>query len=202
MLEEGLLMGRRLSLVLLLVLGVACQGAHDGGGHHEGDTSHEASGTEAAAGDLASLGIKNMRTPAEGLVTGGQLTEEQMVALMERGYATFINLRPAMEYEPAWEEAFAQENGISFIRIPVQGAAGITRENADLLAQAMSTAESGAVVYCASGNRVGALLALKAHYVDGLDAESALQFGLDAGVTRLEPMVREMLGLAEGEEPS
>ena len=43
------------------------------------------------------------------------------------------------------------------------------------------------------------LLALKAHFVDGQSAEDALQFGLDAGMTRLEPWVRELLELPESD---
>jgi hypothetical protein len=50
-------------------------------------------------------------------------------------------------------------------------------------------------LYCASGNRVGALLALAAARHEELPPEQALQLGLDAGLTRLEPALRERLGL-------
>ena len=53
------------------------------------------------------------------------------------------------------------------------------------------------LLHCGSGNRVGALLALKAFWLDGGSAEEALEVGLAGGVTRLEPTVRELLGLAE-----
>ena len=48
---------------------------------------------------------------------------------------------------------------------------------------------------CSSGNRAGALLALRAFWLDGADAASALELGLAAGLTRLEPSVRLLLGL-------
>ena len=42
---------------------------------------------------------------------------------------------------------------------------------------------------------MGAMLALKAHWIDGVDAAEALEIGLAAGMTRLEAPVRELLGL-------
>lgn len=143
------------------------------------------------------LGILNLARPAPGLLTAGQLDEAQFLALVELGYATLINLRPADEAGTGWEEALAEARGIDFRRLPVAGAAGVTRENAQRLATELETASAdGVVIYCASGNRVGALLALKAHHLDGLDVEAALAFGRAAGMTRLEPKVRALLGEA------
>lgn len=189
---------RNMLMLLLVLLGVSCQ---------SGDHSTEAGPQEtvAPAGDhsaeeeLASLGITNVRTPSDNLVTGGQLTQEQMVALKAQGYETFINLRPLAEDGTGWEEEFAATEGISFLRIPVAGAAGVTRESAELLAEALGSSESGVVVYCKSGNRVGALLALKAHFVDGQSAEDAFEFGLEAGMTSLKPLIREMLDLPDSD---
>ena len=191
-------MSRSMIMVVLALFGVSCHS----GDHSTGAASHEMEahdGDHVAKRDIASLEIINVRMPSDHLVTGGQLTQEQMVALREEGYETFINLRPVDEKGTGWEEEFSAAEGISFTRIPVAGAAGVTRESAERLAEALSSSESGAVVYCKSGNRVGALLALKAHFVDGQSPEDALQFGLDAGMTRLEPLVRELLELPESD---
>ena len=51
------------------------------------------------------------------------------------------------------------------------------------------------VAYCKSGNRAGALFALKAYYVDDKSAQKALAIGKSAGVTKMEPALREALGL-------
>jgi len=51
------------------------------------------------------------------------------------------------------------------------------------------------MLYCASSNRVGAMLALKAHWVDGESPEEALELGLAAGLTSLERSVRDLLDL-------
>ena len=55
------------------------------------------------------------------------------------------------------------------------------------------------LLHCGSGNRVGALLALAAFHVDGRPADAALQYGLDSGLTRLEPVVRDHLSAAAGQ---
>jgi hypothetical protein len=51
------------------------------------------------------------------------------------------------------------------------------------------------VLHCASSNRVGALLAMKAFYLDDATPEEALALAKKAGITRMEPSVRQKLGL-------
>jgi protein tyrosine phosphatase (PTP) superfamily phosphohydrolase (DUF442 family) len=89
------------------------------------------------------------------------------------------------------------ELGMRYVSIPVDGKAGLNEENAAALAAALDEADRPVLVHCGSGNRVGALLAVKAFWLDGASAEEALEIGLAGGVTRLEPMVRELLGLAD-----
>ena len=50
-------------------------------------------------------------------------------------------------------------------------------------------------VFRLARNRVGALMALKAFKVDGATPADALAIGKAAGVTRLEPVMRKLLGL-------
>lgn len=185
-------------LIAAALVAVSCAG-QEGDVAHETGAAHEHEETGTLPEEIASLEIRNARLPAADLLTGGQLSRKQMEALHTLGYTRFISLRPADEEGAGWEEKFAAEEGLTFERIPVAGGAGVTVDNAKLLADALPAAGSDekAVVYCASGNRVGALLALKAHFLDGRPADEALQFGLDAGLTRLEPVVRESLGLGE-----
>ena len=147
------------------------------------------------ADDLARLGVVNGRVPFPGVVTAGQLTESQFASLAELGYDTLVNLRPAEEEGAGWEEDFAATRGIEFHRIPVAGAQDATEANARRLAALMSAADGGVVVYCSSANRAGALLALKAYLLDGESPEASLAIGKAAGLTRLEPHVRTVLGL-------
>lgn len=145
---------------------------------------------------LKELGITNARVPLENLLTSGQPTQEQMEALRGLGYTAFISLRPPQEPGTGWEEKFFEAGKIPFIRIPVAGPSDLTRGNAERLSRAIAAAGTGkAVIYCASSNRVGALLAVKAREIDGLPAEDSLALGLKAGLKGLEPTVRVILGL-------
>jgi hypothetical protein len=47
-------------------------------------------------------------------------------------------------------------------------------------------------MHCGSGNRVGAVLALR-QSLNGASDEESIQYGKDAGLTRLEDVVRERL---------
>jgi uncharacterized protein (TIGR01244 family) len=165
-------------------------------------TTEERAQTRPAAAPASTPGgvtISHGRVPAEGLLTGGQITPEQMTALAAEGFKTFINLRPADEEGTAWEEEFAGQAGVQFVRIPVAGPADLSHEKVDLLTWTLAAAsgEGGVVLYCASGNRAGAMLALKAHWADGVPPQEALAFGRDAGLTRMEPVVKKLLGLGE-----
>jgi len=144
--------------------------------------------------EIAALDIMNAHMLASGLLTGGQLTREQMTQLRQLGYRTMISLRPADEEGAGWEEEFAGAEGIDFHRLPVHGRRDVTRKNAERLARLIEEAGDAPVaIYCASGNRVGGLLALKAHYLDGLNVEEAIAYGVKAGMTRLEPSVRSTM---------
>jgi len=145
-----------------------------------------------------SLGVRNARMPAPGLVTAGQLTEEQFHGLAAAGFQNFISLRLAEEDGAGWEERYAPGEGVSFTRVPVSGGAGLNRETAEELARLLDAAgDEGTVLYCESSNRVGALMALKAFWVDGATPAEALELGKASGMTRLEPTVRQMLELSE-----
>ena len=144
-----------------------------------------------------SLGVMNARMPQEGLLTAGQLTQEQFDALADAGYENFISLRLPEENGAGWEEAHAAATGASFTRLAVPGADGLNRETVEELARILDQAGENTVLYCGSSNRVGALLALKAHWVDGMSAEEALEVGRAGGMTRLEPAVVDILSGVE-----
>jgi len=169
-----------------------------GAGEEPASDSGAASSTpsmSAAAPTLAAVqetGLRNAALPASNLATGGQPSPEQVEALMDVGFERFISLRPAGEDGAGWEEDALP--GASFARLPISGAGDLTRENVERFAELME--EHGAansVVYCASGNRVGALMALKAAWIDGVAPSDALALGTAAGMTRLQPAVEALL---------
>jgi protein tyrosine phosphatase (PTP) superfamily phosphohydrolase (DUF442 family) len=188
-------MRRRITplLHLGLLVTVACTADQPPRDQAEGDSQLQPT-LDAAT----SLGVRNARMPAPGLLTAGQLTEEQFHGLAAAGFQNFISLRLAEEDGAGWEEGYAPGEGVSFTRVPVPGGAGLNRETAEELARLLDAAgDQGTVLYCGSSNRVGALMALKAFWVDGATPEEALELGTASGMTRLEPAVRQMLGLSE-----
>lgn len=145
--------------------------------------------------DLAALGVPNAAIPQDGLLCAGQLSVAQMDALAAAGFEHFISLRVAQENGAGWEEDYTAEKGIEFERMPIAGADGITSENARALRARLDALEGPTVLYCGSSNRVGALLGLAAHELDGKSPEDALAYAKSAGLTGLEPVVRQKLGL-------
>ncbi len=183
--------------MLALVLGTACtsEPARDQGPAENGTVAGGATLESATA-----LRVRNARMPVPHLVTAGQPTEQQFDGLVEAGFGHFISLRPADERGAGWEEAHVADQSFDFERLPIAGADALTRENVEALAALLEAAgDEPTVLYCGSSNRVGAMLALKAYWVDGADPEAALELGQEAGMTRLEGRVRELLGLGSSD---
>lgn len=147
--------------------------------------------------------LPNGRAPLPRVVTGGQPSAEQLAGLAAAGFRTVVNLRADGEPSPVGEpEAAVEGLGMRYVHIPVAGAEGLDRENARALSEVLADEAAYPVaVYCGSGNRVGALLALEAAWIERAAPEEALELGLDAGLTRLEPQVRELLGLPPAAPP-
>lgn len=177
----------RLALGLALVgLLAACGGrAQEPGGAAEAVA-------QTAVPDAAEL-LPNGKRLEGDLLAGGQPSLEQLRALRDLGYRTVVDLRTEGEGGPGAEEV--EGLGLSFVRLSVAGAEDISEEKARTLDVVLGSVEGPVVLHCGSGNRVGALLALRARYVEGASPEEALERGKEAGLTGLEPVVRQRLGL-------
>ena len=142
-----------------------------------------------------SAALPNAREPLPGVLTGGQPTEDQVAALAASGYRTLVSLRTAAEGAPSLAEPAARL-GLRYVELPIAGAQDLTRERAEQLGRVLLDATARPVViFCAGGNRAGALLAIEQAQVEGKAPEAALAVGLAGGLTKLEPAVREILGL-------
>ncbi|MCE5233584.1 MAG: sulfur transferase domain-containing protein [Mizugakiibacter sp.] len=139
----------------------------------------------------------NQCCPHPGLLCGGQPSAGQLAAFARAGGRCVINLRPQAELGDWDEDAVVRALGLAYVHIPIDGAAALCREAARRLADALARHGAGPVlVHCGSGNRVGALVALKAAWVDGHAPAQALAAGRQAGLTGLEPAVRALLASA------
>lgn len=140
--------------------------------------------------------LLNVRDPLPGVRTGGvPPTTDVYARLAAEGFVTFVDLRTEPDLSAA-ARAAAEAAGMSYVQIPIGSEADLDLGSVRALDAILDDpARSPAALVCASGNRSGALLALRAFWLDGKPAEEALALGKAAGLTRLEPSVRSLLGL-------
>jgi protein tyrosine phosphatase (PTP) superfamily phosphohydrolase (DUF442 family) len=148
---------------------------------------------DAAAAPPALL---NAREPLPGVRTGGVAENPAIFAtLAAEGFRLVVDLRSTRD--PIGDApATAAAAGLDYVAIPIAGEADLDLGAARALDAVLDDAARGpAVVVCSSGNRSGALLAVRAFWLDRMPAAEALALGQRAGLTRLEPSVRTLLGL-------
>lgn len=127
----------------------------------------------------------------DGITSAGQPDEKALKVFADSGYAAVIDLRTPGEPRGIDEARLVEEMGMDYVSLPV-GRDGISFENARSLDELISRYEGPVLVHCGSGNRVGALLALRAS-LKGADDEAAMAAGREGGLTSLEEQVREVL---------
>ncbi len=141
------------------------------------------------------INLPNGQVPFDGVLTGGQPTFDQIKQAAETGFKAVINLRTDNELpDPDQELTWVEGCGMKYIHIPISVPEGLTPQNTKVFADALSKPENyPLIVHCKSGNRVGAMFALKAFYIDEKDIDEALLIGERAGLVRLAPTVRKIL---------
>lgn len=144
---------------------------------------------------VAASGAAGFTEVRPGLYAGGQPDAAQLHTFARDGVKVVIDLRGADEARGYDEAAVTGELGLRYVRLPIGGASDLTPANATALAALLGAAQGPVLLHCASGNRVGALLALSAAESEGLAPSTALELGKRAGLRSLEPAVRERLGL-------
>ncbi|MDN5925441.1 MAG: sulfur transferase domain-containing protein, partial [Xanthomonadales bacterium] len=147
-----------LSLLLLLGLGANAKGAES---------------PQTALADLPHVSF-----PAAHRVASGALHASDMAALKQAGVKDVINLRTPAE-TPAFDEAEAMARaGIEYHSLPIHGAQGLTQDNVRRFDQLLhASGDQLTLVHCASSNRVGAMVALRAGLLQGKTVEQAIAEG-------------------------
>ena len=132
----------------------------------------------------------------------GQPSAEAISQLRSSGITTVIDLRPDQETPDLDEKAVAEKAGLKYLVLPIAGAADLTRENVTRFDQLLKqTANEDVLIHCASGNRVGAMLALQARWIQGKSAEESLAVGKAAGLTGLTGDVQKLLESTPQQSP-
>lgn len=138
--------------------------------------------------------LPNGKHPTDQHWVSGQIDAKQLAQLKARGIEDVINLRPPAE-DPAFDESVAAEElQLRYVEMPVAGMSDLNRTFiAAFDARLKALGDRPVLIHCASGNRVGAAMALRAAWIEGRRSEEALQVGRDYGLTKLEPAVADIL---------
>ena len=146
----------------------------------------------AAAAEMPTL--KNISQPDPGHYASGAVSPADVDALAKAGIRNVINLRPASE-TPDFDEANAvRAAGMNYESLPIASADDLNRANVDRFDALLKKQEgTPSLVHCASSNRVGALMALRAGWIKGQSVDEAVAVGKQWGLASLEPVVREKL---------
>ncbi|MGP1664621.1 MAG: hypothetical protein ACTS5I_01640 [Rhodanobacter sp.] len=139
-------------------------------------------------------GLSHVSFPEAHRVASGRLQPSDIATLKNAGIRQVIDLSDDSE-TPNFDEAAAMHAaGIGYHNLPIHGAADLTRKNLatfDHLLRNAGTQDT--LVHCASSNRVGAMIALRAAQIHGQSTEAALAEGRRWGLKSLEASVRERL---------
>lgn len=149
---------------------------------------------EAPTPAVERLSIAGQLAPQPNRIVTGTLDPEKMQAIADAGIAHVVSLQPDAEHPDFDEAAHAERLGIHRHHYPISSADDLDRGAALWLDGLLSgIGDSDAVLHCASGNRVGAVIALRAAWVEGQSTEDAIAKGRRWGLTGLEESVRERL---------
>ena len=165
-------------LIVLLLFGFTAQADEAGPGVHV---------------DLDQVVEAGKVEPVDGITSAGQPDEAALKVFAESGYSVVIDMRGPNEDRGVENfEEVVEATGMTYVAFPVSSQDEISFDTAKSLDALLQDAEGPVLIHCGSGNRVGAVLALR-ESLAGADDETALQYGRDAGMTRLEPAVRAVL---------
>ena len=145
-----------------------------------------------AAGVMPALPY--LSQPEPGQYRAGAVQPDDIAGLADAGIVHVINLRTDAE-NPGFDEGAAVEAaGMHYHHLPLGspddlGVAQVIRLDALL----DTVGDEPVLVHCASSNRVGALFALRAAWLEGMDTEQAIDAGRKWGLVGLEDTVRAKL---------
>ncbi|MBB6183482.1 beta-lactamase hydrolase domain-containing protein [Oleiagrimonas soli] len=140
--------------------------------------------------------IAHLSQPAPHRMASGAIDAKDLSLLKQAGIGMVINLRTDRETPDFDEAAAVRDAGMAYRHLPIDGASGLTRAHVERLDVLLRQAgDTPTLVHCASSNRVGAMIALRAFWLQHRSAADALAEGRRWGLRSLEPIVREHLGL-------
>lgn len=152
---------------------------------------------DATAPDIVSLSVKEIKQQPALLqdtqfISLDQPDIETLRLAANAGITTIIDFRTAGEDRGMQEAAEVAKLGMTYMTMPVGGPDDMTMEKAAEFDQLLAAARGPALLHCSSGNRVGAMMALRAS-LHGASPDAAIAVGRQAGLTRSEEVVRSRI---------
>lgn len=148
--------------------------------------------TDTLLVDVGAVAKQNTVTPVDGITSAGQPDQAALAVFVEKGYVAIVDLRGERENRGMDEKAEVESLGMDYVLLPIASEDDISFENAKKLDDLLAAYDGPVLIHCGSGNRVGALLALR-QSMNGADDEAAIEYGKQGGLTGLEPVVRARL---------
>lgn len=143
---------------------------------------------------MTSINLLNEKHPNSTTWTSGAVAPDQFPAVKAAGVARVINLRPISEQPDFNEAETVAACGMAYANLPIAGPGDLTLANVRAFDQLLAAdSQAPTLVHCASNNRVGALFALRAAWIQGLAADEALAIGRAHGLLAMEPAVAALL---------
>ena len=142
--------------------------------------------------DLAAI-LTHYHRPDEQTIVCGALDEQKVQALADAGIKLVINLQ--LQDELSFDEADAvQQAGMAYEHLPISGAEDLKQLKILAFDKLLREYHGKKIaMHCGSGNRVGAAMTLRSGWLRGRKMDTAMQHGLDHGLTSLEQEARNRL---------
>ncbi len=154
-------------------------------------------GQEQGSESVAYLAAADLKAgapiPAEPrFLSSGQPDEAALQAIAAAGFTLVVDFRGEDEDRGIDEKEIVESLGMSYVNVPVAVPDGVNFDNAARLNQWIEQNDGRVFLHCGSGNRAGAIFALRESLL-GADEEEAVAAGKAAGLMRLENTVRQRL---------
>lgn len=131
----------------------------------------------------------------QGYVLGGLPSQKQLDAALEAGFESAMSLMGSDEAGGPELARYGASQGLRYLRFTIAGEDDLTESMAWQFAATESMLGKPAIIHCATGQRVAAIFALKAFFVDELAAEEAYAIGEALGMGDYAEHVRGLLEL-------
>jgi len=138
--------------------------------------------------------VKNISHPVANRYVAGQPKASEFSDFAKAGVKHVINLRPPSETPDTNEAAIVTKAGMAYYNVPISGTADMTLENVKLVDKLLGQiGDESVLLHCSSGNRAGAVMALRAAWLKGVSNDEAIAIGKRWGLTRLQSRVERLL---------